>query len=124
MDQFWSSVTLIAVADLEKWQGFCNQSSCGIDALRKKKKKKSWSRVRNQVGQAGNFYKETNTKEVEKERQVVECLAKLQSQEGKWYRKANTKRDSPQRLTDRPKGKTNQKEVSCFAIRDIKIYIH
>jgi len=38
VDQFWSSVTLIAVADLEKWQGFCNQSSCGIDALGTKKK--------------------------------------------------------------------------------------
>jgi len=36
----------------------------------------------------------------------------------------NTKRDSPQRPTDRPKGKTNQKEVSCVGAGDLKIYIH
>lgn len=105
VDQFWSSVTLIAVADLEKWHGFYNQSSCGKDALRKKA---LWSRVRNQVGQAGNFYKETNTKEGEKEQQVVECSAELQSQEGKCYTKAKHK----ERLTSKTQRHTKEKKES------------
>lgn len=51
------------------------------------------------------FCKETNTK-------AVGRSPKLQSQEENAPQRPNTKRDSPQRLADRPKGKTNQKEVS------------
>lgn len=92
--------------------------------LSERKKKASWSRVRNQVGQAGNFYKETNTKEGEKERQVVECSAKLQSQEGKCYTKAKHK----ERLTSKTRRQTKGKDESkrgqlacCKGLKNIHI---
>lgn len=49
-----------------------------------------------------NFCKEPNT-------EAVGRSAKLQSQEENAPQRPNTKRDSPQRLKGRPKGKKNQK---------------
>lgn len=51
-----------------------------------------------------HFCKETNTK-------AVGRSPKLQSQEENAPQRPNTKRDSPQRLKGRPKGKKNQKEA-------------